>query len=80
MAVWLAILRSLMARRRSVPGRGHRPEAARVSGNGAFRQRFEAKGRLSHFVKKVPAKVVLRDDAALLGAAQVAMRMDAHAA
>ena len=59
---------------------GIAPKLLEFLKNGDFRERFEAKGRLSHFVKKVPAKVVLRDDAALLGAAQVAMRMDAHAA
>jgi glucokinase len=59
---------------------GIAPKLLKFLEDGGFRARFEAKGRLSHFVKKVPAEVVLRDDAALLGAAQVAIRMDADAA
>lgn len=34
-----------------------------------FRARFEAKGRLSHFVKPIPTKLIVNEDAAFLGAA-----------
>lgn len=39
---------------------------------GAFRERFEAKGRLSSFVKSIPTKLIVNPDAALLGAARAA--------
>jgi glucokinase len=39
---------------------------------GAFRERFEAKGRLSSFVKSIPTKLIVNSDAALLGAARAA--------
>lgn len=35
----------------------------------AFRERFEAKGRLSPFVKAIPTRLIVNPDAALLGAA-----------
>ncbi len=35
----------------------------------AFRARFEEKGRLSTYVKPIPTRLILNDDAALLGAA-----------
>jgi len=54
---------------------GIAPKMRRHLESGGFRARFEAKGRLSHFVKGVPTTLVLRDDAALLGAAQVALRI-----
>ena len=38
-----------------------------------FRQRFEAKGRLSHYVASIPTQVILHPYAALLGAANVAL-------
>ncbi|HEX3429476.1 MAG TPA: glucokinase [Rhizomicrobium sp.] len=34
-----------------------------------FRARFEDKGRLSHYVQAIPTRLILNDDAALLGAA-----------
>lgn len=37
---------------------------------GAFRERFEAKGRLSSFVKSIPTRLIVNPDAALLGAAR----------
>lgn len=37
---------------------------------GAFRERFESKGRLSSFVKSIPTKLIVNSDAALLGAAR----------
>lgn len=36
---------------------------------GAFRERFEAKGRLSSFAKSIPTRLIVNSDAALLGAA-----------
>ena len=39
---------------------------------GAFRERFEAKGRLSSFVKAIPTRLIINKDAALLGAARAA--------
>jgi len=35
---------------------------------GAFRARFEAKGRLSSFVKAIPTRLIVNQDAALIGA------------
>ena len=37
----------------------------------AFRERFEAKGRMSPYLKRIPTRVVVRPDAALVGAASV---------
>ena len=39
---------------------------------GGFRERFEAKGRLSSFVKSIPTRLIVNPDAALLGAARAA--------
>lgn len=39
---------------------------------GAFRERFEAKGRLSSFVKSIPTRLIVNSDATLLGAARAA--------
>jgi len=39
---------------------------------GSFRERFEAKGRLSSFVKSIPTRLIVNVDAALLGAARAA--------
>lgn len=39
---------------------------------GAFRERFEAKGRLSSFVKSIPTRLVADANAALPGAARAA--------
>ncbi len=39
---------------------------------GSFRDRFEAKGRLSSFVKSIPTRLIVNADAALLGAARAA--------
>lgn len=39
---------------------------------GAFRARFEGKGRLAHLVRAIPTHMITRDDAALLGCAKVA--------
>lgn len=39
---------------------------------GTFRARFEAKGRLSSFVKSIPTKLIINSNAALLGAARAA--------
>ena len=39
---------------------------------GAFRERFEAKGRLSSFVRSIPTKLIVNPHAALLGAARAA--------
>lgn len=40
-----------------------------------FRSAFEAKGRLSDYMRGIPTRVVLQDDAALLGAAKQLRRM-----
>ena len=40
-----------------------------------FRQLFEAKGRMTDYVRKIPSQVILRDDVALLGAARVAAEL-----
>lgn len=37
---------------------------------GSFRERFEAKGRLSSFVKSIPTRLIVNSNAALLGAAR----------
>lgn len=39
---------------------------------GGFRARFERKGRLSHFVRRIPTSMIVRPDAALLGCARLA--------
>ena len=38
--------------------------------HGSFRERFEAKGRLSSFVKSIPTRLIVNSNAALLGAAR----------
>jgi len=40
---------------------------------GQFRERFEAKGRLSHYVKPIPTRLILSEDAAFLGAARASL-------
>lgn len=47
---------------------------------GGFRERFEAKGRLSAFVKSIPTKLIVNPDAALLGAARAAEEVTSAAA
>lgn len=39
---------------------------------GSFRERFEAKGRLSPFVKAIPTRLIINSNAALIGAARAA--------
>jgi glucokinase len=39
---------------------------------GTFRSRFEDKGRLSSFVKAIPTRLLVNEDATLLGAARAA--------
>lgn len=39
---------------------------------GTFRERFEAKGRLSSFVKSIPTRLIVNSNAALLGAGRAA--------
>lgn len=41
--------------------------------HGGFRERFEAKGRLSPFVKSIPTRLIVNPHAALLGAARAAV-------
>lgn len=43
---------------------------------GAFRERFEAKGRLSSFVKLIPTRLIVNPNATLLGAARAAEEID----
>jgi glucokinase len=40
---------------------------------GQFRERFEAKGRLSHYLKPIPTRLILSEDAAFLGAARASL-------
>ena len=47
--------------------------------SGAFRARFEAKGRLSGFVESVPTRLVVQPHVALLGAARTARRLSPQA-
>lgn len=47
--------------------------------NGAFRERFEAKGRLSGFVETIPTRLVTQPHTALLGAARIARRLSPQA-
>lgn len=47
--------------------------------SGAFRERFEAKGRLSGFVETIPTRLVVQPHTALLGAARIARRLSPQA-
>lgn len=40
-----------------------------------FRKRFEDKGRLSHYVKPIPTRLILSEDAAFLGAARASLEL-----
>ncbi len=40
-----------------------------------FRERFEAKGRFRNYLGAIPTRVIMRDDAAFLGAARVAREL-----
>jgi glucokinase len=42
-------------------------------GTGTFRAQFENKGRLSYYVKAIPTRLVLNEDAAFLGAARASV-------
>jgi glucokinase len=46
---------------------------------GVFRERFEAKGRLSAFVETIPTRLVTQPHTALLGAARIARRLSPQA-
>jgi glucokinase len=41
--------------------------------HGDFRKRFEDKGRLSHYVRPIPTRLILTEDAAFLGAARASL-------
>jgi glucokinase len=41
-----------------------------------FRARFEGKGRLGHFVREIPTHMIVREDAALLGCARLAVALE----
>ena len=45
---------------------------------GAFRARFESKGRLSPFVAAIPTKLIVNADAAMLGAARAGVMLAPH--
>ena len=45
---------------------------------GIFRERFETKGRLSHYVQAIPTRLVLSEDTAFLGAANASLEFRAH--
>lgn len=47
--------------------------------HGDFRKRFEAKGRLSHYVKPIPTRLILTEDAAFLGAARASLEFRSRA-
>jgi glucokinase len=51
---------------------GIAPKLIRHLGQPGFRQRFEMKGPMTDYLRKIPTKVVMRDDVALFGAARVA--------
>ncbi len=51
---------------------GIAPKLIRRLRQPGFRQRFEMKGPMTDYLCKIPTKVVMRDDAALFGAARVA--------
>jgi glucokinase len=42
-------------------------------GQGDFRKRFEDKGRLAHYVRPIPTRLILTEDAAFLGAARASL-------
>ncbi len=44
---------------------------------GKFRERFELKGRLSHYVQAIPTRLVLSEDTAFLGAANASLEFRA---
>lgn len=48
-------------------------QIASFLGTSPFRARFESKGRLSHFVKAIPTRLIMNSEAALLGAARAAL-------
>ncbi|OFX06614.1 MAG: glucokinase [Alphaproteobacteria bacterium RIFCSPHIGHO2_12_FULL_66_14] len=50
-------------------GGGIVPRIVEHLGRTEFRERFEAKGRLGHYLAKIPVRVVLRPDPAFLGLA-----------
>jgi glucokinase len=55
--------------------------AKRIEGflvQSAFRARFESKGRLSPFVAAIPTKLIVKADAALLGAARAGLMLARH--
>ena len=55
-------------------GGGIVPRLGEFFDRSPFRQRFEAKGRFSNYLKAIPTKVILADYPALTGAAQALLR------
>lgn len=51
---------------------GIAPKIETCLAEGAFRARFENKGRLASFVRAIPTRLLCNPDAALLGAARAA--------
>jgi glucokinase len=39
-----------------------------------FRARFDAKGRMRHYVEKIPVYLILRDDPAFIGLRSLALQ------
>ena len=55
---------------------GIAPRMADRLATGAFRARFEDKGRLSHYVREIPTSLVLHPYPAILGAARQMLQME----
>jgi glucokinase len=51
---------------------GIAPEMLAIIERSEFRRRFEAKGRFEAYLRKIPTKIILHPDMALLGAASLA--------
>jgi glucokinase len=56
---------------------GIAPDILGLLDGGDFRRRFEAKGRFEAYLRAIPTLVITKPDATLLGAAEVARRIDA---
>jgi glucokinase len=57
---------------------GIAPRIVQVLEQGDFRRRFEAKGRFESYMRAIPTRVIVRTDAALLGAARALKALTAR--